>query len=567
MRGKKRLPLDKDQIVPEMPPSDAEMLDEFVSETPPSDTKMMDGFVSETMSRLEPPSQTVDELSQGLLQFVITPSTPTRPPAPKTKKTRAKKVTPKSKQIQTRTGKPQRQKTSGTIMEKAFKKRKGYCSIACRLEMICSNSILREEIRHTAHAMKQIQLEAWLLVNLHALRCLENGLPLPDYSAKTFFDRCCSGVATTSHTHFIAQKILTSGNPSSQLKYELREQMVVNAGVMIREHFCKRLRLYVQITFGYDSTVTKKEKSDLVKTIMHACYSVDETDVLEALQIRDALTPDGVESVLTVSEFAQLSIEEKYEHTRHLFANQVTTNGYGASVLLFRPKSKEEKSDKKSAEGPVVPPGYVPNAVIGLDRGMRAVSRFEKYLERLEYFWRHVKFLMQFYADRPFLKWKFFQKRMARVAVDEIARRIVPTVSRQTYVAYGDWSRRKGIKGHAPSPVKGLKEALRKRATVVSMDEFKTRKPCSQCHQTLSKVRYSMDTKLSKRKKCNGVMLARNRAEVEFEEKKCHAVMRCDHDDCGARCWDRDVNAAINMLELLKSEVLGCGRMEPFRRS
>ncbi|KAG3019905.1 hypothetical protein PC123_g15844 [Phytophthora cactorum] len=29
---------------------------------------------------------------------------------------------------------------------------------------------------------------------------------------------------------------------------------------------------------------------------------------------------------------------------------------------------------------------------------------------------------------------------------------------------------------------------------------------------------------------------------------------------------DRDINAAINMLELLKSEVQGRGRMEPFRR-
>ncbi|RLN68267.1 hypothetical protein BBJ29_000850 [Phytophthora kernoviae] len=191
------------------------------------------------------------------------------------------------------------------------------------------------------------------------------------------------------------------------------------------------------------------------------------------------------ECPLSKTEFTQLSIEEKYEHARHLFANQVTANGYGASVLLFRLKSKEEKSDKKSAEGPVVPPGYVPNVVIGLDPGMRAVS----------------------------------------------VRR----------VAYGDWSRRKGIKGHAPRPVKGLKEVLRKRATVVSMDEFRTSKLCSQCHQTLSKVRYSMDTKLPKRKKRKGVILVRNRAEVEFEEKKCHAVLRCDHDDCGARYWDRDV--------------------------
>ncbi|KAG2780944.1 hypothetical protein PC116_g9287 [Phytophthora cactorum] len=87
----------------------------------------------------------------------------------------------------------------------------------------------------------------------------------------------------------------------------------------------------------------------------------------------------------------------------------------------------------------------------------------EQYLERLKYFWHHVEFLMHICVDRPFLKRKFFQKRMARVAVDKIARRIVPTVSRLTCVAYGDWSRRDGIKGHAPSPVKGLKEALRKR--------------------------------------------------------------------------------------------------------
>ncbi|KAF1792466.1 hypothetical protein GQ600_11214 [Phytophthora cactorum] len=117
-----------------------------------------------------------------------------------------------------------------------------------------------------------------------------NDLPLPDYSDKTFFDHCCAGVVTTPQTHLIAQK-----NPElwksdqvyqsqrarsgleevrhltgySELKVELREQMVVNAGVMIREHFFKRLRLYVQITFGgLGSDLTKKqkkEKADLVK--------------------------------------------------------------------------------------------------------------------------------------------------------------------------------------------------------------------------------------------------------------------------------------------------------------
>ncbi|KAG6964497.1 hypothetical protein JG687_00005960 [Phytophthora cactorum] len=102
---------------------------------------------------------------------------------------------------------------------------------------------------------------------------------------------------------------------------------------------------------------------------------------------------------------------------------------------------------------------------------------------------------------------------------------------------------------------------------LVFLDEFRTSKLCSQCHQTLSAARYSVDTKLPKRKKCKGVVLVRNRAEVEFEDKKCHAVLPCDHENCETRYWDRDVNAAINMVELLKSEVLGRGRMEPFRRS
>ncbi|KAK1945351.1 hypothetical protein P3T76_003884 [Phytophthora citrophthora] len=98
------------------------------------------------------------------------------------------------------------------------------------------------------------------------------------------------------------------------------------------------------------------------------------------------------------------------------------------------------------------------------------------------------------------------------------------------------------------------------------MDEFRTSKLCSQCHQSFSPIRYAVDTKLPKRRKRKGVVLVRNRAEVQFEEKVCHGVLRCDEGCCSALYWDRDVNAAINMVELLKSEILGLGRMEPFVR-
>ncbi|KAG1708981.1 hypothetical protein DVH05_022613 [Phytophthora capsici] len=77
------------------------------------------------------------------------------------------------------------------------------------------------------------------------------------------------------------------------------------------------------------------------------------------------------------------------------------------------------------------------------------------------------------------------------------------------------------------------------------MDEFKTTKLCSQCHQTLSQVSYEVDVMLPKKRKRKGVVLTRNRAEVQFEERTCYGVLRCDHKNCTAQYWDRYVNAAI----------------------
>ncbi|ETI51121.1 DNA phosphorothioation-dependent restriction protein DptG [Phytophthora nicotianae P1569] len=344
-------------------------------------------------------------------------------------------------------------------------------------------------------------------------------------------------------------------------------------------------------------------------------------------------------------EFASLPVEEKYKHASHLFANQVTMDGYGASLLLFGPRQRKMTrrgrkrgllSTPSSPLGtcrtpsldwiqgckPFVRPSQKIYALIGKDtvdnedadpgvapqrqcdrdvvristreyRHLDGFNKFrkwneclkkrdgeyqrviadmssfktaslKKYLECLDYFWHHANFLLEFCAEHSFLKWKFFIKRMAPVAVDAIAKRIVPEVSTKTCVAYGDWSKRNGIRSHVYSPVKGLKQALQKRAMVVSMD--RTSKLCSQCHQMLSSVQYLVATKLMKRKKRKGTVLIRNRPEVQFEKKKCYGVLRCDHEGCGACYWDRDVNAAINMLELLKSEILGLGRMVPFNR-
>ncbi|KAG2855065.1 hypothetical protein PC116_g14806 [Phytophthora cactorum] len=605
-----------------------------------------------------------------------------KPKKPTTNK-KPRKVTKKSKKTQERTVKAQRKKSTETLLEREFSKGKVFRSVVCRLQTIFPDQRLVEEIKRTARAMKQIHLETWHLVNLQTLRCLENDLPLPN-SGKTFFDHCCAGVASTIQSYAIATKnpslwdsiqIYRAGRTRagleevvnmtgySQLKQAMREQLVVNAGVMIRSSFRKRQRAYVLIKFGKtgDDLTSEEEKASkkLVGQIMYVCYNVEETDILEVLQMRDVLTPDGEEwsekwipwpdniqkngmefyirliwefqsvvedrmeavpnekgvrafSLFPVStsftnlhividgttlagfvsrirdrgqgnlmedwnmpqvkistasfkvmrwtvmrrafaidrfetrkeecplpktEFLQLPVEEKYEHASHLFANEIKTDGHLAGFNRFCAWNESQKRKF---------PDY--KSVI---EGMPSfkTSSYEKYLKRLDYFWQHAAFLLRFCLERPYLKWRFFRKRMACVAVDEIARRIVPTVNAH-----------------------GLKEALRKRAMVASMDEFRTSKLCSQCHQSLSSMQYPTPVfpkgvQKPKRRKMKGKVLPRDWSRAEIKSKHCHVVLRCENEDCEARYWDRDVNAAINMLELLKSEVQGRGRMEPFRRS
>jgi hypothetical protein len=72
-------------------------------------------------------------------------------------------------------------------------------------------------------------------------------------------------------------------------------------------------------------------------------------------------------------------------------------------------------------------------------------------------------------------------------ALDALAKRLVPRASKQVCIGYGDWSRQDGIRGHATGPVKGFVKALKKRATVVPIDEFRSSVTCS-CHRRLKEA-------------------------------------------------------------------------------
>ncbi|ETI47071.1 hypothetical protein F443_08672 [Phytophthora nicotianae P1569] len=135
-------------------------------------------------------------------------------------------------------------------------------------------------------------------------------------------------------------------------------------------------------------------------------------------------------------------------------------------------------------------PDYSTKVLIGIDPGMRsfalgsderfpilqrifeeagagyaAVTRempsfktasYDAYFDRFLFFWKHVRFLLALSAKQAFLQWRFTQDRAKMKALDTLAQRLVPNASKQVCIAYGDWSRRGGIKGHPTGPVIGL---------------------------------------------------------------------------------------------------------------
>jgi hypothetical protein len=149
------------------------------------------------------------------------------------------------------------------------------------------------------------------------------------------------------------------------------------------------------------------------------------------------------------------------------------------------------------------------------------MPNFELYIERLAFFWTHVGFLLTFTTEHAFLKYRFLQDRLKMKALDALTNRIVPVPSPQVCIAYGDWSKRDGPKGHASGYVKRFAEALKKRATVLPMDEYRTSKLCSQCHCCLKEAR------LCTKDKDGRLVLQENRN-----------VLRCDNSSCRANFWN-----------------------------
>jgi transposase len=145
--------------------------------------------------------------------------------------------------------------------------------------------------------------------------------------------------------------------------------------------------------------------------------------------------------------------------------------------------------------------------------------------------WMDVR--LRFYGARRWrrLRWK------THIAKEkcwgEIVRRITGN-QRDTIVALGSAIFPHNSRGHASSPTKSLYRRLLGKCTVRLIDEFRTSITCSHCYRGLPQR-----TRLWQVKACQGCLI----------------------------CWNRDVNAARNMLRIFLHMNANNGqRPLPFRR-
>ncbi|KAF4314745.1 hypothetical protein G195_011619 [Phytophthora kernoviae 00238/432] len=223
---------------------------------------------------------------------------------------------------------------------------------------------------------------------------------------------------------------------------------------------------------------------------------------------------------------------QQFETCNRKFADEIKTNGYGTSITMIRPvtttsvvvvekkasKKKRKKNDGTtelvSKENKVKTPEEIAEEdthlarindfrfyneylkrwepwYAGVIRAMPSfkTSSYHPYFQRLQFFWKHLRFLLAFSAEQAFLRWMFTQDHAKMKALSTLAKRLVSKTSKQAYIAYVDRSHRTGTKGHASGLVKGFVEVLKRRAIVIPMDEYRTSITCSCWHQRLNQGR------------------------------------------------------------------------------
>ncbi|KAF1779330.1 hypothetical protein GQ600_12010 [Phytophthora cactorum] len=201
----------------------------------------------------------------------------------------------------------------------------------------------------------------------------------------------------------------------------------------------------------------------------------------------------------------------------------------------------------------------------GVIRAMPSVetSSYDVYLQRLEFFWKHLRFLLAFGSEQAFLRWRFTQDRAKMKALDTLAQRLVPRPANRVCRSIEKTSYRR-LDGRIPDERQVLPlPQTPQQARVLTKVKRK---------EDETDIRLKSQPSKKEAKEIAEMAKFRNPklADKMIVLKYTRNVLRCTNSSCKANFWSRDVNAARNMLELLSSGLKGkhgARRLRAFRRS
>jgi hypothetical protein len=172
-----------------------------------------------------------------------------------------------------------------------------------------------------------------------------------------------------------------------------------------------------------------------------------------------------------------------------------------------------------------------------------------------------LRALLDHRLTRGYRNMRFMRYCSKKRAIQEICDMIAPPGGK-TVVGFGDWSGGSGtpISRRCAGPLQEIKLELmhRDEVTFMSIHERRTSQTCHHCLNKLVNMRAK-----------STVYKRKEKAMVQRDTTKIHKVLHCksshgSQERCCGTTWNRDVNAAKNILMLTMFEMLGYPRPSPF---
>lgn len=290
-----------------------------------------------------------------------------------------------------------------------------------------------------------------------------------------------------------------------------------------------RLLMYRRIEASASNEKTKSKKAD---PRAYGVPSVDWTRV----EIVRSIDP-GKRAMATS---AGVTFIEDRSETDTLPILQFSSKGFYHDARYVETRRKEDLWKSKNKD--------VLRVENDLTRTVRNYSNVRDAKERMLGLWRAMDVLVPYYSANRFKNTRLNRFVGAKKALGSIVSKITgerPDKT-STVIAMGDWgAKAMGIKGCPGGPIARLERGLRKVATVFKVDESYTSKTCWCCHQQAMQNMMTQDHR--------------------GRRVKVHGVLHCQSSDCKGKTWDRDHNAALNILEIAMCLVKGWERPSCFR--